>query len=115
MKITRKEAFIVKPNKNTIVYSYPSNNKNISVALIKVNGRHPENIGEYFIEMKCHVLFYFIKGFGKVVIKDQVYKITPHDTVIIKSGDKYYLEGKFEYLASTSPAYLPEQNKIVRK
>lgn len=114
MKITRKEAFVVKPNKNTVVYSYPSPNKNISVALIKVNGRHPANQGEFFIETKCHVLFYFLKGSGKVVIEDKTFKVKSSDTVIVKSGIKYYLEGKFEYIASTSPAYFPEQNKIVK-
>lgn len=114
MKITRRQAIAVKPNQNTVVYSYPSGNKNISVALIKVNGRHPANKDEYFIETKCHVLFYFLKGNGKVVIKDKVFTVRPEDIVTVKSGDKYYLEGKFEYLASTSPAYSPGQNKIVR-
>lgn len=114
MKITKKEALIVKPNKNTVVYSYPSNNHAISIALIKVNGRHPANEGEYFVETKCHVLFYFLKGKGRVVIKDKVFTVKSRDTVVVQSGDKYYLEGKFEYLASTSPAYHPEQNKIVR-
>ena len=114
MKITKKEAFVVKPNKNTLVYSYPSNNKNISIAFIKVNGRHPENNGEYFIETKCHLLFYFLKGLGKVMIKDQEFRVKSNDAVIVKSGDKYYLEGNFEYLVSTSPMYSPDQNKIVR-
>ena len=114
MKITKKQAFVVKPNKNTVVYSYPSNNQAISVALIKVNGRHPENKDEYFVETKCNVLFYFLKGKGKVVIKEKKYLVKAGDTVVVKSGVKYYIEGKFEYLASTSPAYFPEQNKIVR-
>lgn len=114
MKITKKEALVIKSSKSTIVYSYPSSNKNISVALIKVNGRHPEKGDEFFIETKCHVLFYFLKGLGKVIIKNKVFRVKPTDTVTVKSGDKYYLEGDFTYLAFTSPAYSPDQNKIVK-
>ena len=114
MKVTKQQSFLVKPNKNTTVYSYPSGNKTISVALIKVNWRHPDGEGEYFIETQCNVLFYLLKGKGKVIIENQIFELEPEDTISIDSGKKYYIEGNLEYLAATSPAYFPEQNRIVK-
>ncbi|OGZ19052.1 MAG: hypothetical protein A2175_02505 [Candidatus Nealsonbacteria bacterium RBG_13_42_11] len=113
MKYSKKQAVIVKPNPNTIVYSYPSDVESLSIAHIKVNGRHPDKKNQYFIEKVCDVLIYIIKGSCKVTINDKVFELRPGDTITIGKNKKYSLEGKTEYLAATSPTYFSEQNLII--
>lgn len=109
------DAVLVKPNKNTTVYSYPSGNASISIAKIIVSGRHPAGDGEHFIEEKCHVLFFILKGAGKVIVEGKRLDVKAEDAITINAGQKYYVEGNLEYLAATSPAYSPKQNRIVKQ
>jgi mannose-6-phosphate isomerase-like protein (cupin superfamily) len=113
MKVTFKDSLLVKPNSNTFVHSYPSHNPHISIAHIEVHGRHPDKKNQLFIEKKCHVMLYVLKGEGKAVIEGVVFQLKATDSVVIESGKQYYVEGSFEYLAVTSPAYSPEQNEVV--
>lgn len=115
MKTSKEEAITIIPNKNTTVLSYPSSNKFISVARIAVHGRHPAGKNEFFVEQKCHVLLYILKGVGKIMIEDKECRMAPEDVIIIDAGKKYYIAGDIEYMAATSPGYYPEQNIIVRR
>ncbi len=113
MKVAKLDSQHIEYSKSTSIYSYPSKLKSISVARIRVNGRHPQEDDTQFIEQKCDVVFYIIQGSGKVIIGDKSYDLIADDTISIPKGVKYYIEGSLDYIASTSPAYSPDQNQLV--
>jgi len=113
MKVAKSRAQKIKFSKSTTIFSYPSGSKSLSVARIKVNARHPQEDSTQFIEHECDVIFYVIQGSGKVVIEGRSYDLAAEDTITILKGKRYFVEGNLDYIASTSPAYSPNQNEIV--
>lgn len=115
MKVPKSEATNIDFSSSTKIRSYSSHTKSLSVAQITVNGRHPKDKNTKFIGHDCHVIFYVIRGEGKVVIEGESYDLKSEDTITIPAGRQYYIVGDLDYLASTSPAYYPEQNEIVKE
>lgn len=113
MKVARDKVPPRQASSSTVVYSYPSGVKDLSIALIKVNGRHPHQKNAMFIEHGLTVLFYIIEGKGKVTIEKAMFEVQTGDTITIEKENKYFLEGNLVYIAATSPAYYKEQNEVV--
>ena len=113
MKVSKSDSHYIEYSKSTTVYSYPSGIKSLSVARIRVDGRHPQEADTQFVEQECDVIFYILSGTGEVVVEGRSYHVSKDDTITIPKGSKYYITGSLDYIASTSPAYSPEQNKIV--
>jgi len=113
MKVSKSEIQQRQSSPSTTVFTYPSDLKELDVARIKVKGRNPYKEGTFFIEHKCHVLCYIIKGSGKVIINGEEFKVKAEDTITIPAGEKYFIEGNLDYIAACSPAYFKEQNEIV--
>ena len=114
MKVSKSEVELRKGSPSMSIKSYPSDLKELSVARIWVNGRHPNEEGAQFIEHKCNVLIYVIKGEGKVIIDGQEFEVKAEETVTIPSGQKYYIIGNVDYIAATSPTYSREQNEVIK-
>jgi len=115
MKVSKKDIELRKGSPSMSIRSYPSDLKDLSIARIWVNGRHPHDSGAQFVEHKCNVLFYIIKGKGKVIINGKEFEVQAEDTITIPAGEKYYIKGNLDYVAATSPAYSRDQNEVVKE
>ncbi|UCD04235.1 MAG: cupin domain-containing protein [Candidatus Woesearchaeota archaeon] len=110
--IVKKNSRIEHENsKKCIAYEYPMGDKDINVALIKINGRYP-NEGEVTNEVVKELSF-VAKGFGKVVIDKKEYTLEEGDAILILPKQKYFFEGDLELVISCNPAWYPEQHKQV--
>ena len=109
-KEERKEKQIAK---NSFVWEYPLHNKNLGVALAKINGRFPD-IGRT-INRACQEIYYVIGGSGKIFIEDEEFELNEGDVFLIDPGKKYYVVGKkLVLLCPTSPEWFPEQQEIIK-
>ena len=99
--------------KNSFVWEYLFHNKNLGIALAKINGRFPDS-GKTTNKV-CQEVYYVISGAGKIFIEDKEFELNEGDAFLIDSGKKYYVIGKdLVIVCATSPEWFPEQQQIVK-
>lgn len=112
MKITRKrETKTNHVTKSCTAVEYPEGDKDIWGTVIKLNGRYPEK--GRTVNEKCKELTYFLEGKGKLVVEDKVINVEKGDQVVIEPGERFYWEGKLTMFMPCTPAWYPEQHKVV--
>jgi len=90
---------------------YPSTDKTINFAVIKINGRTPKSGFQVNLEVKG--LYYIIEGSGKLYLKDndEVIEFKKGDVLQIDEQEWYAFEGDFEAAVTNAPAWTIEQHK----
>jgi len=112
MKIVRKnQTKIFKNSDVCTAIEYPLDDKDINGAVIKLNGRYPDN--GRVVNLECKEIAYIIKGSGKVTIEDKEIEFKEEDLILIEAKEKYFWEGNFTIFAPCIPAWYQEQHKEV--
>lgn len=112
MRIThKKETKKYQVTKTCIAIEYPSGDKDIWGAVIKVDGRYPEK--GRTVNNRCKELVYFLEGKGKLIVEDKIYEVQKGDQVVIDPGERFYWEGKLIMFMPCTPAWYPEQHRVV--
>ena len=104
----------VKEFKNSyscVALEYPLDDKDINAAVIKLDGCYPER--GRAVNTECKEMGYVIEGSGKLVIEDKTVELKKGDVVLIEAGEKYYWEGNLIMFVPCTPAWTPEQHKLV--
>ena len=107
--IRKNQTKKIKNNNNCLAIEYPLKNKKISGAIIKLNGRYP-NEGR-ICNLKCSELFYVIDGSGFIGIEGKKNKISKGDLIFIELKEKYFWKGKMEMFVASVPAWNLKQQK----
>jgi mannose-6-phosphate isomerase-like protein (cupin superfamily) len=109
--IKQKDSIRFENSKTCIAYEYPTKDKDINIALVKIlNDRYPE-FG-WAVNTVCKELAYITKGEAKLTTKNKVVSIKVGDLVMVMPNEEYYWEGDFEMLVPCAPAWYPKQHKI---
>lgn len=104
MKLVKKNQTEEFKNNNTCISSnYPLNDKDINVAVIKLNGRYPEK--GRVMNTVCKELSYILKGCGKLFLENRVIEVKEGDVVLIEPNEKYYWEGNLTMFVPCTPAW----------
>lgn len=112
MKIIRKEQTNkVQNSKGCIAIEYPSDDKDINGAVIKLSGREPDE--GRAVNLECKELACIISGSGRVVIEGEEILLKAGDLVLIDPGEKFFWEGSMEMFMPCVPAWHPDQYKKV--
>lgn len=92
---------------------YPSLDKDINFAVIKINSRSPKT--GYQVNTECKELLYIIKGNGTMFMKENNEKVefNQGDVIIIDKNEYYAFEGNFEAAVPCTPAWYSEQHKYI--
>ena len=92
---------------------YPSTDKDINFAVIKINSRSPK-IG-FQVNTNCKELLYIINGNGIMYMKDSDEKINFNqgDVILINKNECYAFDGNFEAAVPCTPAWTSEQHKYM--
>ena len=113
MKIIHQaDAQEFKNSDNCIAYEYPLGDKDINGALIKLNGRYPDE--GYVVNEICKELVYVVKGKGQLTSTDHTESLKTGDMALLLPGEKFYFEGKLELLMPCAPAWSSAQHKNYR-
>lgn len=114
MKFIPKNKAIARNNsKDCVAIEYSLGDKDITGAVIKLNGRYPDK--GMVVNLKCKELAYILKGFGKLIVEGKEVVLQEGDLVLIEPGEKYYWEGKIIMFVPCTPAWYSEQHKIINK
>ena len=112
MLIKKNQAKIVS-QKTKIIRKYTAADKQLEINQMILNGRTPEIEGTFICETKVHFMAYVIKGTGKMFCGDDVFEVEEGDCLDVPVGKNFAAQGNFEYVTAESPAWYPEQAKIV--
>lgn len=100
-------------NSNTCYgVQYSFDEKELNIAVITIDGRYPSK--GHLVNEVINEVVYVLRGQGGVGVDDKFNKLKPGDAVYIKSGERYYLEGKMQVYVPCAPAFFPEQHKEVK-
>lgn len=86
--IKRKQSKKYKNSKSCIAFEYPLENKKMDGAIIKLNGRYPEE-GKV-CNLKCQEIFYITNGSGTIEIEGIKNKVSKGDLIFIETKEKYF-------------------------
>lgn len=89
---------------------YPSSDKDINFAVIKINCRSPKT--GYQVNKECKELLYIINGNGILYLKnDHELIFNRGDVILIDKNEWYAFDGNFEAAVPCTPAWTSEQHK----
>jgi mannose-6-phosphate isomerase-like protein (cupin superfamily) len=112
MQIVKKEeASIYKNNEKTISVEYDTKDKDINIAYVEINGRHPEK--GRVINKICKELIYVVDGIGKLYIENKIVELKKDDVVLIEPNEKYYFEGELKVIPACYPAWDINQVELI--
>ena len=108
MLATKEQRIEKKIAKETTVWEYKLNCKEIGMAVAKINGRFPD-FGRV-TNKECQEIYYCFGGSGQVFVNNKKIELKEGDTLLIKPRQKYYVIGSgLEMVIPTSPSWYPEQ------
>lgn len=111
-KVSKNQTNKHKNSEACLAVEYPLGDKDINVAVIKLNGRYPDE--GRVVNLRCKETAFIIKGSGKLFVEDKETEVSKGDVVLIEPGERYCWEGKMEMLVPCAPAWYPEQHKQVK-
>lgn len=112
MKITTAKQSIERKNNDVcIVTEYPSIDKDLDFAIVKISGRYPET--KQAMNQRCKGIVYVHSGTGQVTVNQMSFTLNPGDVVLIEAGESFFWEGNMTLHISCSPAFHIEQHVLV--
>jgi mannose-6-phosphate isomerase-like protein (cupin superfamily) len=112
MKFVKKaQAKQFENSPSCFAYEYPLQDEDINGAVIELSGRYPER--GLAVNEASKELVYVVKGQGILSVNDEQLDLSEGDMVLILPGEKYFFEGELKMLMPCSPAWRPEQHKII--
>jgi mannose-6-phosphate isomerase-like protein (cupin superfamily) len=112
MKYIKKENTLEFKNGDLTTIEYPFNDKDINCAIVTLKGRHPKE--DWILNQECKELVYIIKGSTTLTTETETVNLNEGDMVILEPNEKYFWQGDCVLLTPTTPAWTPEQTKIVK-
>ena len=96
------------------VLEYNLNDKDINFAIGKITGRYPDT--GYCINEECKELIYVLDGYGTLYKKDgEKVEFNKGDLILIEKGEAYYWDAHCEVIMPCTPAWYPEQHKLIEE
>lgn len=94
---------------------YPSNDKEINFAVIKIEKRSPKN--GYQVNLECKELLYITKGSGTLYMQEDnsITEFSHGDVLVIDKGEYYAFDGNFEAAVPCTPSWTSEQHKYTEE
>ena len=117
MKIVKKEQAEKFENaKNCVMQEYDFQDKDIDFSQGFVKGAYPK-WGGYCVNQQCKEVIFVLKGFAEIESGGNLYCLHVGDALLIDKGERYRWTEKTdcEICAICTPAWTPEQHKIVEK
>jgi len=90
---------------------HPLYDKDINCSTAVIMGRYPEK--GYCVNDECKQLIYVLEGTGSLAKQDEVINFKKDDAILIDKGEVYYREGNFKIVMPCTPAWFPEQHKVI--
>lgn len=114
MKIVKQnQAEKFKNSEKCEVLEYGLQDKDINLATAKLTGRYPEK--GYCVNEQCKELIYVIEGKGTLNKKQETIEFEKGDAILIDKGEAYYWDAHCTIAMPCTPAWYPEQHKLIEE
>lgn len=90
---------------------YPLDDTDINFSTAVINGRYPDK--GYCVNEKCKELIYVMEGKGTLNKKEGTIEFSKGDAILIDKGEVYYWDGQCTIAMPCTPAWYPEQHKLI--
>ncbi len=112
MKLVKeKEAQKFENSAKCKVLEYGIEDKDINLATAIISGRYPDT--GYCVNQECKELIYVIEGKGSLNKKDEKIEFEQGDAILIDKGEIYYWDANCTIIMPCTPAWYPEQHKLI--
>jgi mannose-6-phosphate isomerase-like protein (cupin superfamily) len=112
MKIIRKnDRNIIKNSDDCDAFEYALADADLSGTIVEVRGRYPAS-GQA-MNSECKQLAYILNGSGEISVEGKIIEFSKGDMILINAGEKYFWDGKFVAMLSSTPAWHFGQYKFV--
>ena len=95
------------------VLEYHLDDKDINFSTAVLTGRYPDT--GYCVNEECKELIYVIEGNGSLIKKDGRVDFNKGDIVLIDKGEVYYWDAYCTIAMPCTPAWYPEQHKLIEE
>ncbi len=111
MKIVRKnESKEYKNAETCVAYEYITDDDEINIARVVIDGRYP--MKGYAVNKEVKELVYVESGSGTIITNGTDFAISSGDVISIAQGEKIAWMGQLTLIISSSPAWTPDQYEI---
>ncbi len=113
MKIVKLEETQQFKNSNLcIATEYNFGDKDIDIATAEINGKYPEK--GYCVNTEVKEMIFVISGRGTIHKENEIVTFKAGDAILIDKGEKYFWDAHCKVAMACSPAWRPEQHKLVK-
>ena len=96
---------------STTIFEYLMNESAINGAAAVIRGRYPEK--GFATNTVSKELVLVLEGSGFIGFEDKKVAIEKDDVILLAPNEKYYWEGNLTLFMACTPAWKPEQHKLV--
>lgn len=111
-KIALEQTQEYKNSELCIATEYNFKDKDIDISTAEIKGRYPEN--GYCVNTEVKEMIYVISGSGKIITESKIITFKQGDAILIDKGEKYRWDAECTVVMACSPAWTPEQHKVVK-
>ncbi len=94
-----------------IATEYDFGDKEIDIATAEINGIYPEK--GYCVNTEVKEMILVLDGVGILQTEKETISFKQGDAILIDKGEKYFWNAHCKVAMSCTPAWYPEQHKIV--
>jgi mannose-6-phosphate isomerase-like protein (cupin superfamily) len=98
------------PTPSTVIWEYPTLDKDISGAVAEIHGRYPEK--GFAVNKNSKELVFVLSGNGKIHTPVSQKEVDLGDVIFIDKGEQFAWSGGMTIFMATSPKFDPKQHII---
>lgn len=110
-KIALEQTEKFKNSELCIATEYEFKDKDIDLSTAEIKGRYPES--GYCVNTKVKEMIFVISGGGRICTENETIIFKKGDSILIDKGEKYFWDAVCEVVMACTPAWTPEQHKVV--
>ncbi len=110
-QITKKDTYQHKNSEKCIATEFDFADKDIDLGTATIRGRYPEK--GYCVNEQVKELIYVLAGESALISKTQKIKFKKGDAILIDKNEAYYWQAHCRVAMVCTPAWTPEQHKLL--
>ena len=110
-QITKSETYKYKNSDKCIADIFELGDKDIDFSTAIIRGRYPET--GYCVNENVKELIFVLAGRGVLISKTQKIKFKKGDAILVDKNEPYYWQAHCRVAMVCTPAWTPEQHKLV--
>ena len=100
----------VSPTSSTVIWEYPTKDKELSGSVAEIHGRYPEK--GFAVNEKSKELAFVLSGNGKIITPTGEQDVDLGDEIFIDKDEQFAWSGGMTLFIATTPKFIDKQHII---